>query len=138
MIPRTRYASHGLRFDVRRPGETLDVFKQRLSATEREDPDAPVDTVGDTRNWVLGINGRARGSLQCDWWEGTAEQLAASDCIAVFPVTGWWKERPHLGRLERAASYSLVVSIETPTQTVDLYSLVSTPATVPVTVTAVT
>jgi hypothetical protein len=132
MVPKTRYASHGLRFDVKRPGETVEVFKQRLSAAERDDPDAPIDTVGETRNWVLGVNGRARGSLQCDWWEGTAEQLAASDCIAVFPVTGWWKERPHLGRLERAAPYSLVVSIETPTQTVDLYSIISAQAVMPV------
>lgn len=132
MVPKTRYASHGLRFDVKRPGETVEAFKQRLSAAERDDPDAPIDTVGETRNWVLGVNGRARGSLQCDWWEGTAEQLAASDCIAVFPVTGWWKERPHLGRLECAAPYSLVVSIETPTQTVDLYSIISAQAVVPV------
>lgn len=133
MIPRTRYASHGLRFDVRRPGETMDAFQQRVSAAVREDdPDADIDTTGESRNWVLGVNGRARGSLQGDWWEGTAQQLAASDAIAVFPVTGWWKERPHLGRLERPAPYSLVVSIETPDQAVDLYTPITTQTSVPV------
>lgn len=135
MVPRTRYASHGLRFDVRRPGESLDAFKQRLSADER-DPDAPIETVGEKRIWVLGVNGRARGSLQGDWWEGTGDQLAASDYIAVYPVTGWWKERTHLGRLERAAPYSLIVSIETPTQAIDLYTLISTQASVPIQVVA--
>jgi hypothetical protein len=133
MVPRSRYASHGLRFDVRRPGEDLEAFQQRVSAAVRDDdPDADVDTTGETRNWVLGVNGRARGSLQGDWWEGTAEQLASSDAIAVFPVTGWWKERPHLGRLERSAPYALVVSIETPQQAVDLYTPIATQTSVPV------
>lgn len=133
MIPRTRYASHGLRFDVRRPGEDPEAFKQRVSAAIRDDdPDADIDTTGESRNWVLGVNGRARGSLQGDWWQGTAEQLASSDVIAVFPVTGWWKERPHLGRLERAAPYSLVVSIETEDQAVDLYTPITAQTSIPV------
>lgn len=137
MIPKTRYASHGLRFDVRRPGEELEEFKQRVSAAERDDdPDADVDTTGESRNWVLGVNGRARGSLQGDWWVGTAEQLAASDAIAVFPVTGWWKERLYLQKVENPARYSLVVSIETPPQTIDLYTLVTTRVDVPVEVLA--
>lgn len=131
-IPRSRYASHGLRFDVRRPGESLDDFKQRLSITERDDPDADIDTTGETREWVLGVKGRARGSLQGDWWEGTAEQLASSDAIAICPVTGWWKERPFLGRVESMARYSLIVSIETPPEAIDLYTMVTTQTEVPV------
>jgi hypothetical protein len=131
-IPKTRYASHGLRFDVKRPGEDLDTFKQRLSTAEREDPNADIDTVGETRNWVVGVNGRARGSLQGDWWEGTASELAASDYIAVFPVTGWWRERPHLGKLESPAPYSIVLSIETPAEAIDLYTAITTQTQVPV------
>jgi hypothetical protein len=125
-IPRTRYASHGLRFDVKRPGESVDQFRQRLSLAERDDPDAPIDNVGETRRWVIGVNGRSRGSLQCDWWEGSAEELASSDHIAVYPVTGWWRERPFLGKVENPAPYSLVVSIETPEQAVDLYTAITT------------
>lgn len=125
-IPKWGYPSHGLRFDVKRPGERVDLFKQRLSLAEREDPDAPIDNVGEDRNWVLGANGRKRGSLQCDWWEGTAAQLAASDYIAVYPVTGWWRERPFLGKVESIAPYSLVVSIETPAQGIDLYTAITT------------
>lgn len=125
-IPRWGYPSHGLRFDVRRPGETLDQFRQRLSLAERDDPDAPVDNVGETRNWVIGVNGRSRGTLQCDWWEGTASELASSDHIAVYPVTGWWRERPFLGKVENTAPYSLIVSIETPDQAIDLYTAITT------------
>lgn len=131
-IPRTRYASHGLRFDVKRPGETVDQFRQRLSLAERDDPEAAVDNVGDTREWVIGVKARSRGSLQCDWWEGTAEQLAASDHIAVYPVTGWWRERPFLGKVESTARYSLIVSIETPSQATDLYTAISLQTAVPV------
>jgi hypothetical protein len=42
-----------------------------------------------------------------------------------MPVTGWWKERQHLGRHDRKARYSLIVSIETPEAGVDLYTPIS-------------
>jgi hypothetical protein len=42
--------------------------------------------------------------------------------IAVFPVTGWWKERAHLERYDRVAQYSLVATIETEATEVDLYT----------------
>ena len=132
--PRTRYASHGLRFDVKRPGESVDMFRQRLSLAERKDPDAPIDTVGDPRDWEIGVNGRSRGALQCDWWEGTAEQLAASDYLAVYPVTGWWRERPFLKKVESVAPYSLIISIETPENALDLYTAITTQTEVGVTV----
>jgi hypothetical protein len=55
-----------------------------------------------------------------------------ADCghVAVYPVTGWWRERPHLGRLENKARYSLVISIETPDQEIDLYHAIENLATV--------
>jgi len=131
-IPRTRYASHGLRFDVLRPGETVEEFRQRVSAAERDDPDADIDTTGESRDWVIGVNGRARGSLQADWWEGSATQLAGSYAIAVYPVTGWWKERSFLGKVDSPARYSLIVSIETPPEAIDLYALLTTQTEIPV------
>jgi hypothetical protein len=59
-----------------------------------------------------------------------AVELAACGHVAVYPVTGWWRERPHLGRLESKARYSLVISIETPNQEVDLYHVIENLATV--------
>jgi hypothetical protein len=40
--------------------------------------------------------------------------------IAIFPVTGWWRERPHLGYANKQARYSLIVSLETPEE--DIYT----------------
>lgn len=123
-----RYASHGLRFDVIRPLEGLEDFKRRLSRTEWEDSRVRPDSVGETRQWTIGDQGRTHGSLHSDWWQGTAVELARCNRIAVYPVTGWWRERPHLGRLESKAHYSLIISIETPLVGVNLYAAIATAA----------
>ena len=122
-----RYASHGLRFDViRLPGETLTEFKHRISKAEWPDPNRRPTNVPETRNWVVGGNGRTHGSLHCDWWLGQAVELARCNKLAVYPVSGWWKDRPHLARYDRKARYSLVVSIEAPRVNVDLYTPITT------------
>jgi hypothetical protein len=41
---------------------------------------------------------------------------------ALYPVIGWWRERHQLGRWNRLARYALVVTIETPQVSVDLYT----------------
>jgi hypothetical protein len=116
-----RYQSHGLRFDVKRPEESDDDFRKRVSKAAR-DEDEEVDGGSDDREWLVGAHYRCKGSIHSDTWQGTAAQLAASGVIAVFPVTGWWKERPHLLRYNRPAPYSLVVSIETDSVETDLYT----------------
>lgn len=123
-----RYASHGLRFDVIRPLEGLPAFKKRLSKTEWDAPNARPQNVEETREWVIGDNGRTHGSLHSDWWQGKAIDLSRCNLIAVYPVTGWWKERHHLGRHDRKARYSLIVTIETPET--DIYTPISQDVTV--------
>jgi hypothetical protein len=118
-----RYASHGLRFEVIRPLEGVPAFKKRLSRTEWDAPNARPQNVDETREWVIGSNGRTHGSLHSDWWEGKAIDLSRCNLIAVYPVTGWWKERQHLGRHDRKARYSLIVTIETPET--DIYTPIS-------------
>jgi hypothetical protein len=128
-----RYASHGLRFDVKRPTESLDEFRSRLSReaqaedqeNEQEEGAGPARQAGN-QPWALGQNLRVRGSIHSDWWEGSASDLAACGCIGVFPVTGWWRERHHLGRWNRAARYSLIVTLETPRTDIDLYTAIAT------------
>ena len=120
-----RYASHGLRFDVIRPLEGEPEFKKRMSKTEWDDPKVRPKSVDETREWVIGSNGRTHGSLHSGWWVGKAVDLSRCNRIAVIPVTGWWKERHHLGRYERKARYSLIVTIETPKAGVDLYTPIS-------------
>lgn len=116
-----RYQSHGLRFDVKIPSETLSEFEARISKDAQADDDdlAPQK---DDRAWELGNYYRRKGSIHSDVWTGTAEDLANSGFIAVFPVTGWWKERKSLNGWKKKAKYSLIVSLETASQDVDLYT----------------
>ena len=111
--PGYRYQSHGLRFDVKRPAEGHAEFLARLSKDAWEDPSVRPRSEHDPRRWLLGKNLRAHGSIHADAWEGTATDLASSGLIAVYPVTGWWRERPHLERFDCEARYALIVSLET-------------------------
>ena len=80
---------------------------------------------GGDPSWLIGGQGRHRGSLHGDIWRGTAADLANRGSIAVYPTAGWWKTRPALERYDKAARYALVVSIKAPEVDVDLYSEVS-------------
>jgi hypothetical protein len=115
-----RYQSHGLRFEVKRAGETAPVFKKRINRIERGDEKLP-PTETDNR-WLFGSNSIAAGSLHCDVWTGPAAELAARGLIAVFPVSGWWRYRTQLQRSESQTRYSLVVSIISDDIDVKLYT----------------
>jgi len=116
-----RYASHGLRFAMRGPTETEPAFRRRISSQEWEEGQGRPST-SDPITWAIGSRLRTRGSIHSDWWTTSAEDVAACGQIAVFPVTGWWRERKHLGRVEAKARYALIVTISTPPQSVDLYT----------------
>ena len=116
-----RYQSHGLLFEVKRPTETTADLLKRISDAARED-DEDISFGPDTRNWLLGDRLRRKGSIHSDVWTGTAAQLAASEAIAIYPVTGWWKERQYLKRWDRQARYSLIVTLETDAEGIDLYT----------------
>lgn len=126
---RYRYASHGLRFDVRRPAETRDRMLNRLSSASwpegnRKSRKPPHTAVGDERDWELRTQLQTRGSIHSDCWTGTAATLANSDFVAVYPVTGWWREQPRLGLVEMRARYSLIVTISTDATDVELYQAI--------------
>jgi hypothetical protein len=118
---RHRYASHGLRFDVKTPEETLKEFKKRVNQAAW-DEESGKSTESDATDWFLGPNLRGLGSIHSDRWSGTAAQLAEREYIAVFPVIGWWRERYQLGRWQEHARYSLVVTIKTSSTEVDIYT----------------
>ena len=131
-----RYASHGLRFDVKTARESLRGFRARINRQAREE-EAGRRSQGasDSDEWVLGPTLRRVGSLHSDVWQGTAVDLASKDAVAVFPVTGWWRERHHLGRWNAQARYALLVSIHAPEVETDLYTPIATALQVPVIVT---
>ena len=67
-----------------------------------------------------GARGCHLGSLHGDIWQGTAADMASRGVIAVYPTAGWWKTREALERHDKAARYSLVVSIRAAEVDVDL------------------
>lgn len=128
---RHRYASHGLRFDVRSPTETTDEFRKRLNRHAlEEDEDRP--STGDSEGWFLGELARNKGSIHSDVWTGTAADLADRGVIGVFPVSGWWKDQPKRDRSAFGARYALVVSIETAAEDVDIWTPVALEIGVPI------
>jgi hypothetical protein len=121
---RYRYASHALRFDLKSPTETKEQFLKRINKTARDEEEGHPGTQSASEHWKIG-QARDRGSIHSDIWQGTSSELADSNIIAITPRIGWWKERSHLGRGEHRTRYSLVVSITTPKETVDVYTPVA-------------
>ena len=120
---RHRYQSHALRFDVMGAREDLQALRKRLNRQALdEDEERPSTEVDD--GWYLGSHARNRGSIHSDIWAGTAADLAERGIIAVYPVSGWWKDQPKRDRSEKGARYSLVVSIETPGVEADIWTSV--------------
>lgn len=120
---RHRYASHGLRFAVKKATESLDDFRARVNdaARDEEEGEAAGGGAGGDE-WLLGPKYRDQGSLHSDFWSGTAVDLAQRDAIGVFPVGGWWKEKPYLEKWDTEARYSLIVTIKAPGVEVDIYT----------------
>lgn len=117
------YASHGLRFEVCRPLETPEQFQQRINQQAR-DEEYSSSAVSDN-GWILGSKLRNFGSVHSDTWRGSAAELAQRGYIAVYPISGWWKERPNLERWHKQARYALIVSITTPNIETDIYTAVA-------------
>jgi len=125
---RYRYPSHGLRFDVKSPGESREDFIKRINAAARDEEEGPPGTKSASEHWMIGKNGRDKGSIHSDIWKGTAPDLADSGIVAIFPVIGWWRERAYLDKWHSKARYALIVSITTPEENVDIYTPVAVEA----------
>jgi hypothetical protein len=119
------YASHGLRFAMKRGTETEDEFRGRINRAAREEEEG--NTVsGSDPSWLLGPKLSTKGSIHSDIWSGSAAELAAKDAIGIYPVGGWWKENKSLGRYDQSARYALVVSIRAESGKIDIYTPVMT------------
>jgi len=120
---RYRYASHALRFDVNSPNESKQDFQYRLNSAAR-DEDYDRDTAPDSGSdrWSIGVRNRRLGSVHSDMWRGIAAELSTCNLIGVYPVIGWWRERHHFERWNKRTRYSLIVSLHTPEQSIDLYT----------------
>lgn len=116
------YRSFGLRFAMKKRGETEAAFRARVNATQEGDDSA---AERESSCWLLGPKAIQAGSLHCDLWRGYAIDLAGHGSIAVYPVGGWWKTHPGQRRMTDTARYALTISISAAGQAVDLYSEVS-------------
>lgn len=123
-IDPSNYQSYGLRFDLKRSGETASQFKRRINKAERDGEERDPNT-GESGQWLFGPNSISAGSLHCDVWTGTGAQLAARSVLCVKPVSGWWKQRSNAEVCERAGRYALVVTIDSCGQEIDLHTPIS-------------
>lgn len=125
---RYSYQSHGLRFRVKEGAErTLEEFKKSLSKAALDEDEAKPDRVP-ASGWFLGDQASKRGSIHTNIWSGSAAELAERNILAVYGVTGWWKEQK---REQRVAPYSLIVSVETEEATEDIWTPVANEVGVP-------
>lgn len=113
-----RYPSATLHFDLKTATETKEEFLCRRNKQEGEKT-----TQNDAGRWNIKQQRRERGTVQSDWIECTAADLAEMDKIVVYPGPGWWKERK-LDNVDNSVPYSLIVSIET--KETDVYNAVET------------
>jgi len=117
-----RYQSHGLRFEVKGPTESLDEFRKRLNQSALNEEENRPSSGADNDGWYLGPRARDRGSIHSDILAGFAADIAERGTIAVYPVTGWWKELKKRDRSEHGARYALVVTIETDEVDTDIWT----------------
>lgn len=81
-----RYASHGLRFDVNKPGESRDEFEKRINVSVRDEDEGK--TSSGSCDWFLGVNNRNVGSIHSDYKYASAIELSDIEFVAVYPVIG--------------------------------------------------
>jgi hypothetical protein len=73
-------------------------------------------------HWYLGTKNRDVGSIHSDLRTQYGINLCDANLIAVYPVIGWWRERPNLKCQNKKIRYSLIVSISTSEKEVDFYT----------------
>lgn len=69
---------------------------------------------------------RNKGSIHSDELRLSAAQLSTCNLIAVYPIGGWWKTRKNLKKYNNKLRYSLIVSLDTPIEDIDMYNVVKT------------
>lgn len=123
---RHRYASHGLRFDLKRPTESVDEFRKRVNKAALETDERRPRTESDGDGWYLGTEQQKKGSIHSDVWTGSAADLASRSMIAIVPASGWWKDQPARDRSETGVAYGLIVGLELDGVDVDIWTSIST------------
>lgn len=127
---RYRYASHGLRFALKRRLEELAQFRARINQAVELDEEDVIPTTADDEGWTLGRI-RDVGSIHSDIWIGSAAELRRRNALAVYPIAGWWKEKPQFARYNRDVRYSLCITLRA-LAAQDIYTPIATTLHVPI------
>ncbi|GAA5149895.1 S8 family peptidase [Pseudonocardia eucalypti] len=120
-----RYAGGRLKWEVQGPAETEEQLRRRINAL------AAGSTSDNDRSsgygWTVGQQLRGRGTLQHDYVELTASELAGDRLLAIYPILGWWEDRDTTKDL--AIPFAVVVSVDFGSEDIDLYAAIeaSTP-----------
>jgi hypothetical protein len=131
-LPKTRAAPTLCPPNRERSTESQQQLVARINQDAENDEGGTAKSSSGSDRWLIGPNQRNTGSLHQDIWEGSGQELAACHTIAVYPVGGWWKRNERKDRQELSIRYSLLVSLKTREQGVDLYTPIATQIEVPV------
>ncbi len=118
------FQSIRLKFDVCGAHESRREFENRIKRCSDEGEERPPRDPELANRWTIGINNRNQGSIISDSFETTGAAMAGCDTIAIYPSGGWFKNKPE--NLDIEIPYSLVVTLESPEEEVQLYNEVET------------
>ncbi|MBY0426340.1 MAG: hypothetical protein K2Q22_11935, partial [Cytophagales bacterium] len=115
------YHSHELDFKLIKPLEKIEEFKRRVSKPliENEADEIP-DMTGE--EWTIKERIRSKGSVKKDFIRTSGTELSMRNTLAIYPKNGWYRLRKKLEKYDSIVRYSLIVSIETENNDVDIYT----------------
>ena len=131
------YQSTALKFSLINSGEDFDNFKIRTNKKNQDNlkenlgvdklDSGEYDKNTGSSRWALGADTVFKGSIHSNYWNGSAVEIASCNKLAVFPLaSGWWKQLKKQEKHDSQLRYSLIVSIETPENTTDIYTPIVT------------
>lgn len=131
------YQSTALKFSLINPGEDFDNFKIRTNKINQDDlkenlgveklDSGEYDKTTGSSRWALGADTVFKGSIHSNYWRGSAAEIASCNKLAIFPLaSGWWKQLKKQNKADSQLKYSLIVSIETPENLIDIYTPIAT------------
>ena len=129
------YQSCALKFLLISPTEDFDNFKIRTNRINidhlKKEKGGNLEEGDYDKNqekrWFLGSDTVFKGSIHSNYWIGSAAEIASCNKLAIFPLaSGWWKQLKKQNKYDSQLRYSLIVSIETPENTTDIYTPIAT------------
>jgi len=129
------YQSTALKFAMMPPNDSPNNFMLRINNAARQSlreelevEKLPEDAIEDVKNikWELGADNVFKGSIHSNYWKTSAAEAAACNYIAVYPqASGWWKNLKSKKKFNQKLRYALIVSIETPENSADIYTVIA-------------